>query len=164
MSIPNIAERGSVQINDKNAIWRKLVPTDDGQVIVSDSSLDKGAIWKQFAYNMIPCGDEVVGGFFSTDQDNYSPVGYDSNTSVLLIQPTANVDITGIPPKGPTENCWLTIFNNGSGNAVLKEDDPASSANNRFAFGGDVTIKPRECIAMQYLHTLQMWCTTIGRH
>jgi len=95
------------------------------------------------------------------DQNDYEPVGYTDEISVLLINPTMNLNITGLVHKS---GCYMTVYNNGTADAKLKTADPASLLVNQFSFGTDITIKEDEAIMLQYLHSINRWCTTIGKH
>jgi len=135
---PNTAEKGAIQINNKDAIWRKLVPTDDGQVIISDSSLDKGAYWGLIPPPIVNQADimctDLTCPLIVADEDDYSPLGYNSTQTVLIMDSTGapGVEITGLVHYG---QCFIVLFNYGTTSFKLKNENAASAASNRFALG-----------------------------
>jgi len=89
----------------------------------------------------------------TSNQNDYAPGNYSS----LRISTDASRNITGI--SGGTDGRLLTISNVGSFNAVLKNQDIASSAGNRFLFGSssDVILTPNASIFLQYDNTTANW-------
>jgi len=164
---PITVEKGAIQINNKDAIWRKLVPTDDNYVIISDSSLDKGAYWGPIPTPIVNQADimctELTCPLLVADENDYSPLGYDSTQTVLIMDSTGapGVDITGLIHYG---QCFVVLFNHGTNSWKLKSEDGASAAANRFALGSDLTVQPSEAVQLFYINTISRWAFVGGKH
>ena len=164
---PNTAEKGAIQINNKDAIWRKLVPTDDGQVIISDSSLDKGAYWGPIPPPIVNQADimctDLTCPLIVANEDDYSPTGYDNTQTVLIMDCTGapGTEITGLVHYG---QCFIVLFNHGTTSFKLKNENAASAAANRFALGGDLTVASSEAVQLFYIDTVSRWVFVGGKH
>lgn len=86
--------------------------------------------------------------------NNYAPTGIDT-ASVVRLSSDAARNITGIVP--PRSGSYLILFNIGTNNIVLSNDSSSSSAANRFAIGGNITIKPNEGAVIWYDPTSTRW-------
>jgi len=117
-------------------------------------------------WNYAPQTDFDVGSAFAlsgvlspaqltANQNNYNPAGLASE-SVMRLTSNASRTITGI--VGGTPGRLLTVMNVGSNPIVLKNDDGASStAANRFALTGDLTLAAKETATLMYDTTASRW-------
>lgn len=101
----------------------------------------------------------IVSGVISpsqitAQQDNYSPTGL-STASVLRLTSDASRDITGIA-LGQAGKVLL-IHNIGVQNIVLKDESASSTAANRFALVGDITLTGDESTLIQYDAVSSRW-------
>lgn len=94
--------------------------------------------------------------------NDYNPSGM-KHAAALVITTDASRDITGLVPTtvtDATDGREITIYNAGSFNAVLKDQNASSSAANRFDLGGaDVTLQPKNSVTLRYRTTgaLNRW-------
>lgn len=80
----------------------------------------------------------------TADTNNYNYGDY----SVLRLTTDASRNITGF--QNGTDGKYLTIVNVGSFNIVLVDESTSSSAANRLALSGDITIYPDESLMLWY--------------
>jgi hypothetical protein len=90
----------------------------------------------------------------SANVDNYAPAGH-ADASTFKISSNANRNITGL--VGGTDGREKRLLNVGAYNIVLKNEDSSSTAANRFAVGGDITIPPSLGVILQYDGTVSRW-------
>jgi len=90
----------------------------------------------------------------TSDRNDYDPSGL-SNASVLRLSSDASRAITGL--AGGADGRIVAIHNAGSNAIVLKNEDAASSAANRFALAGNVTLAANECALLQYDAAASRW-------
>lgn len=95
----------------------------------------------------------------TANQDDYNPTGL-STTSTLRLSTDASRNITGL--QGGAAGRIMVIHNVGSFDLVLKNADTASTAANRFELWGDVTVKPKQGITLQYDATSSRWREMAG--
>ncbi len=96
----------------------------------------------------------------TSNQNNYNPTGL-STTSALRLNTDASREITGITVSGSfTDGRILMLYNVGSFNIVLKNEDANSTAANRFAFDGDITLESGQSITLWYDTTSDRWRST----
>lgn len=88
------------------------------------------------------------------NQDNYDPAGL-MQAAVLRLATDASRDITGI--AGGADGRVLLIFNVGSFDIVLKDENAGSTAANRFALNGDITLQPDNSTGLWYDSTSSRW-------
>lgn len=88
------------------------------------------------------------------DQNNYNPTGL-ATANTLRLSSDASRNITGL--AGGTDGRLLLIHNVGAQNIVLKDEDAASTAANRFALTGDFTLLPDAVCLLQYDSTSSRW-------
>lgn len=94
----------------------------------------------------------------TSSKDDYAPtyVGYEhSATTVLRLDSDASRDITGIAHK--YDGQVLFLVNVGSNNIVLKDESASSTAANRFALNGDITLAPDNSAMLWYDGTSNRW-------
>jgi hypothetical protein len=90
----------------------------------------------------------------TSNQNNYAPTNY-QYAGVLRLSSDASRDITGI--LGDLDGRILPIFNVGSFDIVLKDEDAGSTAANRFALQADITIPPDGAAILWYDSTSSRW-------
>jgi hypothetical protein len=84
----------------------------------------------------------------TANTDNLSITNIASNV-LIRINATGNFNLTGIiNPDGLGRE--IKVFNVGSNNIILKNNDAGSTAINRFQNGADKTLQAGEGIAMIY--------------
>ncbi|NIQ15951.1 MAG: hypothetical protein GTO02_16620 [Candidatus Dadabacteria bacterium] len=72
-------------------------------------------------------------------------------SSILIrLNFTGNYALTGIVPNDVTKGQWIIVINVGTGQGSLKDNDAASTAQNRFLLGANKTIQTNEGIALVY--------------
>jgi hypothetical protein len=81
--------------------------------------------------------------------NNYNPADLDS-TVLLRLSSTRNFSLTGIVPPDITEARMIFLYNVGTNNIKLKNNDASSDAENRFLFGSNKNIQPDEGLGMVY--------------
>lgn len=89
----------------------------------------------------------------TANTDDWAPTGL-ANAAVIRVSTDASRNLTGI--TGGTKGRVLVLHNVGSNPLVLK-DDATSTAANRFALSGDITINADECVTLQYDATSSRW-------
>lgn len=149
---------GALQINDNKATWRKLVPTADDQVVVSNSSLPLGAEWiastnLKIDQTQVMC--EEVSATISVDTDNFYVSGLENSTVVNIVS-TANVNLLGID-HAQAPQCQIILYNNGSSNIILQHDSSSIPSNGFSFFPNQVTLQPREAINLYYNKNIQRY-------
>lgn len=77
--------------------------------------------------------------------------------SLVEISSNGNYSLTGIILPDIAKAWELKIFNHGTNNIILKNNDVGSSANNRFLNGGDITCQPQEGFILIYRPTQLRW-------
>jgi hypothetical protein len=94
-----------------------------------------------------------------TDQNDFSPVGWDSSIAFLRLDPvSSNIEITGINSTGFRNGQSLFIANINSVRSVkLTNNDPASLPENRFISKGDTTLVKEEGILVVYDAVSKRW-------
>jgi hypothetical protein len=72
------------------------------------------------------------------------------NFVLIRLTSTGNFSLTGLVPPDITLGWWLIVYNVGTNNIAIKNNDAGSSANNRFLLGTDKTLQANEGIALVY--------------
>lgn len=90
----------------------------------------------------------------TSNQNDYNPTGL-SGATVLRLSSDASRNITGL--QGGADGRVIAIVNVGSNNIVLKDADSGSSAANRFALSGDITLAADDGLILQYDSTSSFW-------
>lgn len=115
-------------------------------------------------------GEILVAAQLSANTNDYNPTGL-KHARKLIISTDASRDITGLVPSSPgdtTDGREITIYNGGSFNATLKDQNASSSAANRFDLGGaDVVLSPKASVTLRYrtsgsLNRWEMDASTAG--
>lgn len=90
----------------------------------------------------------------TSNSNDYAPTGF-STATTLRISTDASRNITGL--AGGSDGKIIIIHNVGSFEAVLKNQDAASTAGNRFLFGGDITLAADTSVTLRYDATSSRW-------
>ena len=110
----------------------------------------------------------VITGAISYAETAITSVSIMANTNNLLvsdldtfslveISSTGNFNLTGIVVPDSTKAWEVKMFNNGTNNIILKNNDAGSSPNNRFLNGADITCQPQEGFILIYRPSVLKW-------
>jgi hypothetical protein len=128
--------------------------------IIKSSNSDAAVSWAAGTKRMYPIHPAAsVGGAdtspaqLTANTNDWAVLG--TELSVVRFSTDASRDITGLTVGWPGRIAYL--HNIGSFNAVLKDESGSSTAANRFALTGDLTIYPDMCIPLQYDGTTARW-------
>lgn len=91
----------------------------------------------------------------ASDQDDYTPPGNYAGANTLRLSSSSNVNITGL--AGGSSGRTLIVHNIGSFNITLPTGSTSSSAANRFAFPGPITLRPNDDVVIQYDALSSLW-------
>lgn len=97
---------------------------------------------------------DITPSQITANQNDYNPTGL-STASVLRLSSDASRDITGL--AGGADGRVLLVFNVGSNNIVLKDESASSTAANRFALNGDITLAADNSVILWYDATSSRW-------
>lgn len=120
---------------------------------------DDGTVAGPFGVNVSVGGTLGLTGDISpaqitANQNDYAPTGL-SGAAVLRLSSDASRNLTGL--AGGADGRILILHNVGAQNIVLKDEDAASVAANRFALTADVTLTPDTVVMLQYDATSSRW-------
>lgn len=90
----------------------------------------------------------------TANMNDYAPSGHDHAT-VFRLSCDAVRSLTGF--AGGQAGIVRLLINIGSFNLLLKDQDSASSAGNRFALAGDVTLAPNRTVLLWYDGVSSRW-------
>lgn len=90
----------------------------------------------------------------TADQNNYNPAGL-ATCAVLQLAADAARAISGL--AGGAEGRVLAVLNVGSMNVTLRDDSGSSVAANRFSFGSDLVLGPKQAAVLRYDGTAARW-------
>lgn len=90
----------------------------------------------------------------TANTNDWAPTGLSTATTIRA-STDASRDLTGI--SAPSTKRKLRIFNTGSNNLVLKNEDSNSTAANRFSFGADRTLAAGDGVELWYDLTSARW-------
>lgn len=131
----------------------KLKVSNDGASFVEALAIDQAT-----GNATLPRGVALTGIVappqLTADEDDYAPSDL-ATASVLRISADAVRSITGL--AGGAEGRVLCVINAGAFAIVLRDDDTASSAANRFGFGGDLTLDPQQGALLMYDGSAARW-------
>jgi len=93
-----------------------------------------------------------------SSQNDYAPTGITAN-SILRLSASTPINITGLNANQATlgVSTLLFIYNTGANAITLKDEDAASSANNRLALASDVVLNQDEGCLLLYDATSFRW-------
>lgn len=80
--------------------------------------------------------------------NDYNPSSAVCVSDTLVLSSNASQNITGL--AGGVSGCEILLLNGGNNPIVLKDSDAASSASNRFLFGGDITLASGQAVRLFY--------------
>ena len=131
-------------------------------LLTADSSQASGVKWTA---DPVVASLEVTGGplklsgdispaQITADQNDYNPTGL-STAAVLRLTSDASRNITGL--QGGADGRQLYVANVGSNNIVLNDESASSSAANRFALDGDLTLGADTAATLLYDSTSSRW-------
>lgn len=90
----------------------------------------------------------------TADVNDYNPTGLATAGSIRLTS-DATRTITGL--TAGADGDFVTVFNVGSNNIVLSAENASSSAANRFALAGDITLQTNQSVRLSYDGTSSRW-------
>lgn len=90
----------------------------------------------------------------STNQNNWNPST--SNLAVILLNITANIDITGLTAPASVGRLYFFV-NIGTNTVTFKNLSGSSSANNQFQLQADLAVPPGGSAIMWYYTTGTKW-------
>lgn len=91
----------------------------------------------------------------TANTNDWAPTGIE-DAFLIRVSTDASRDLTGIADQGAGRTLKLT--NVGSNNLVLKDEDANSTAANRFALSGDLTLGASQSVILHYDETASRWC------
>ena len=116
-----------------------------------------GTAWKTVGRSLggaIAFSGELTPAQITANQNDYNPTGL-ASVSMLRLSSDASRIITGL--QGGWKGRFLTVHNVGLQNIVLADESASSSAANRFALTGDLTLSPDQMVELQYDATSSRW-------
>ena len=97
----------------------------------------------------------------TTTENDYNPSSSVCVSDTLVLSSNASQNITGL--AGGVSGCEVLLLNGGGNPIVLKDSDAGSSTNNRFQFGGDITLASGQAARLFYqAGTANKWHNTGG--
>jgi hypothetical protein len=116
--------------------------------------LDRTTGGAKFNSQFLLAGD-ISPAQITANQNDYNPSDL-ATSSLLRIASDASRQLTGL--QGGADGRIIGIINAGANNILLKNEDAASSAANRFALGGaDLLLTANEGVALWYDATSSRW-------
>jgi hypothetical protein len=106
-----------------------------------------------FADLFVLCG-EISPSQITANQNDYAPTG-NAGATVWRLTSNASRNITGI--SNGAEGRVLILHNVGANDLVLVDESASSTAANRFALAGDLTIHADEAATLWYDETSSRW-------
>lgn len=95
----------------------------------------------------------LVAAQISATANDYNPTDL-KHAGVVVVSTDAARDITGMVPTtvaGSTDGREIAVYNGGSFNATLKDQNAGSAAANRFDLGGaDIVLAPKASVTLRY--------------
>lgn len=96
----------------------------------------------------------------TANTNDYNPTGL-KHAAVLELTTDVSRNLTGLVPTtvvDTTDGRAIVLYNNGSANLVVQDQNASSAAANRFDLGGaDITLSPKQSIALRYNLTSTRW-------
>ena len=101
-------------------------------------------------------GDALVPPAIEGNTDNYDPTGWQE--SILIdISSDGNYYITGWMAPDPDGTRVINVFNVGTNNIILKDNNSGSDPANRFLLGSDKTMQSDEGLQLIYDNNVDRW-------
>jgi len=114
----------------------------------------------KFVYSVNPAmltpWGEISPAQLTANTHNWAPTEH-MRASLIRFSTDASRDITGIAITQYMPGRILYLHNVGAFNAVLRDENASSTALNRFALSGDLTITPDMVAAVQWDDVTQRW-------
>lgn len=119
--------------------------------LLSGNNVHSGS--NDFAASLQLSGD-ISPTQITANQNDYAPTGH-ATASTFRLSSDASRNVTGL--AGGADGRIVIIHNVGAQNVVLTNQDAASTAANRFLFGGDTTLGADTSITLRYDATASRW-------
>ena len=105
-----------------------------------------------------PVSESEISPSLTGDVNNYSPTGWDTATIVLIDTDGYSYNITGAVAPTGSGSARKAVFNiDAAQNITLINNSGSSSAGNKFALLGDITILPGGSLELIYDSTNSVW-------
>ncbi len=88
------------------------------------------------------------------DQNNYAPTGH-ATASVMRLTASGGYQITGL--AGGVDGRIVTLVNIGASSITLRDENASSTAANRFALAGNITLAQDQSVVLLYDATASRW-------
>lgn len=138
-SIYYLSTTSAITVDTTSQAWSKFTVSGSGALLVSDTTT---------------ITSEISPSQITSNTNDYAPTGF-STATVLRLNTDASRDLTGI--AGGSAGRTIIIFNVGSFDLVLKNQNVLSSAGNRFAIGSDITMASAASVCLWYDSTSSRW-------
>ena len=159
-NVPDPVSAGSIIVSSSGApppVWQEMGLGTVGQVLMVGLATPATPDWETpFLGFSVTTPAQIT-----ANQNDYEPASLQTSM-ILRLSTDASRNITGIKALNPT-NRGLMIVNVGANDLVLKNEDGASVAANRFAIGIDMTLAANEGCTLFYDGTSARW-RCVGRH
>jgi hypothetical protein len=136
----------------------KLKVSADGSAWVEAFSIDQTSGNLALPRGLVLSG-VVTPPQITANQNDYNPAGA-ATASVLQLSSDASRTVTGL--AGGAEGRVVCLINIGSQPVVLSDESTSSSAANRFALGGTLTLPAKQAAALRYDGTAARWRLIAG--
>jgi hypothetical protein len=133
--------------------WSTIVAEAIAAVEAEDTLLLGGNVGIAKSFQL---SGDISPAQLTANTNNWDPTGL-ADASVIRVSTDASRDLTGIVPKSPDDGRALIIHNIGAQNLVLKDASGSSTAANRFALSGDITLGGDDACILQYDTTTNRW-------
>lgn len=102
----------------------------------------------------ITVSGDITPSQITSNQNDYAPTGF-ATATVLRLSTDASRDLTGL--AGGADGRVIAILNTGSQNLVIRSENGSSTAANRFALSGDLTMNGSQGATFIYDSTSSRW-------
>jgi len=145
-------DRATITVDDKGRISAASSNSPAGGATIADIAISQG--------NLIQ--NVITSATLTSDVDNWSPIGFDTETDMIRVDVDANNRaVTGIPAPSGGVNRVLAVKNINTASLDLRfsHNDAGSVAANRFLCrdNNNKSIKPNEMAIWFYDHIVQRW-------
>jgi hypothetical protein len=131
----------------------KLKVSDDGASFIEALAIDQATGNATLSRGVALAG-VIAPPQLTGDEDDYAPSGLES-TSVIRLSADAVRSISGLADG--SEGRVLCLINAGAFAVILRDENPASSAANRFGFGRDLTLGAKQGALLIYDGNAARW-------